>query len=86
MLEETGDQALRRERVLWILPAGSRRLLAAMVIGGSLVLAVMSDEVNPPPPGAIPILRIDPNTAPPQVLGALPRVGPASRSPNGPGP
>jgi competence protein ComEA len=35
--------------------------------------------VAPPQDGAIssaPILMVDPNTAPPEVLGALPRIGP----------
>ena len=36
--------------------------------------------VAPPPVGPIsrvPTLQVDPNTAPPEVLGALPRIGPS---------
>jgi competence protein ComEA len=79
-LEEKGDHALRRRRVLWIWPAGARGVLAAMVIAAALLLAVAEGGVNPSPGAALvaaPTLRVDPNTAPPQVLGALPRLGPA---------
>ncbi|HKI17503.1 MAG TPA: helix-hairpin-helix domain-containing protein, partial [Isosphaeraceae bacterium] len=62
-----------------IWPVGPRRVLAATVIAAALGLAVESRAVDPPPGDGIvaaPKLKLDPNTAPPQVLGALPQVGP----------
>jgi len=44
--------------------------LAAM----GLLAGPRPGEGFPPPP---PVLIVDPNTAPPQVLGALPKLGPA---------
>ena len=64
--------------VQWILPAGARVLLAAIVIAIALGLAFVGDSV----PGsssrafvAAPGLLIDLNTAPPPVLETLPHVG-----------
>src|SRR4051812_2788583 len=57
--------------------SGPVRVLLAVVAGGLalVVLAKATPEVSPPPP--VPDLVIDPNTAPPGVLLALPRLGPA---------
>jgi len=74
-----GDHASRSEAVPPIWPVGPRRVLAATVIAAALGLAVESRAVDPPPGDGIvaaPKLKLDPNTAPPQVLGALPQVGP----------
>jgi hypothetical protein len=79
-LDEEGDHAPLREAGSWIWPVGPRRVLAALVIAAALGLAVGSRAVDPPPGDEIvvaPKLKLDPNTAPPQVLGALPHVGPA---------
>ena len=58
---------------------GTRRVLAAMVFAAALMLGIASRSAVPPvgkenlrPPE----LRLDPNTAPPEVLAALPHVGP----------
>jgi len=72
-------QAPGREPVSPVWPAGPRGVLAATVIAVALGLAVGSRGVDPPPGDgivAVPKLRLDPNTAPAQVLGALPQVGP----------
>jgi len=71
--------APRREAGSPFWPAGPRGVLAATVIAAALGLAVESRGVGPPPGDGIvaaPKLQLDPNTAPPQVLGALPQVGP----------
>jgi hypothetical protein len=64
--------------VQWILPAGSRGLLAASVMGVAMGLACTSYSVPGSAGGAIvavPDLLIDLNTAPPPVLETLPHVG-----------
>ena len=75
-VDETGDRAREHAHVPWIWPAGTRRLLAGTVIAAALLLAAQGGGANPGP-AAAPILRVDLNTAPPQVLSALPHVGPA---------
>jgi hypothetical protein len=52
--------------------------LAGTVIAAAAGLAVGTRGVDPPRGalnGAAPKLKLDPNNAPPQVLGALPQVG-----------
>ncbi len=63
-----------------IWPVGTRRVLAATVIAAALGLAVGSAGVDPAPDAGLPVartLKLDPNTAPSQVLGVLPQFGPA---------
>jgi len=58
---------------------GTRRVLAAVVFVAALGLGMASRSVAPPPAKEnrrAPELRLDPNTAPPEVLAALPHVGP----------
>ena len=57
----------------WSRPVG-RVLSTAVVFGGLMILAGLPPSRPAPKP---PPLRIDPNTAPVQVLLALPRIGPA---------
>jgi len=73
------DGARRREGGSPIWPAGPRGVLAAAVIAAALGLALGSRGAEPPHDGivAAPKLKLDPNTAPGQVLGALPQVGPS---------
>jgi hypothetical protein len=64
--------------VQWILPAGARGLLAAIVIAIALGLAFVGYSVPDSSNGAIvaaPGLLIDLNTAPAPVLETLPHVG-----------
>jgi len=73
------DHGSWREAVTPIWPVGPRVVLAATVIAAALGLAVGSRGVDPPPFDGIvaaPKLKLDPNTAPPEVLGTLPQVGP----------
>ncbi len=66
-----------RGGIHWLWPAGTRGLLAAMVIAAALGLAVASESV--PEPGAeivkAPHLLLDLNTVPARVLETLPHVG-----------
>ncbi|MFI5455892.1 MAG: ComEA family DNA-binding protein [Isosphaerales bacterium] len=77
--DRESEDGSRREAVTPIWPVGPRVVLAATVIAAALGLAVGSRGVDPPPVDGIvaaPKLKLDPNTAPPQVLGTLPQVGP----------
>jgi competence protein ComEA len=61
-------------------PAGSRGVLGALAAVCAVGLMMASGAVGPSRQSAgfvAPELRLDPNTAPSQVLGALPNVGPA---------
>jgi len=66
-----------RPEMRWILPAGTRRVLATVVITAALGLGVSSAAL--PRTGAsivpAPDLKVDINTVPPHVLGTLPHVG-----------
>jgi competence protein ComEA len=69
----------RREAVTWPWPVGARRVLAGAVILAVMGLAVASRGERSSSGGTsavTPELVVDPNTAPPRVLTALPRVGP----------
>jgi hypothetical protein len=58
---------------------GQRALLTALLTAAAMWLAHASRAVDLAPGDSIvvaPTLKLDPNTAPSQVLGALPRVGP----------
>jgi competence protein ComEA len=61
-------------------PVGVRGLLTVLAIIAALALRAANRGVGPGSRGAYrvaPVLVIDPNTAPPAVLGALPHVGPS---------
>jgi hypothetical protein len=63
---------------LW--PLGARGLLIVLALIAALGLRFVSHSLGAAPRRAYqiaPVLVIDPNTAPPSVLGALPHVGPA---------
>jgi hypothetical protein len=73
------EAALQPDSRFAIWPTGPRCVLAALAIAAALLLAWGSRAVNPSAGDSIvaaPRLRLDPNTAPEQVLGALPEVGP----------
>jgi Helix-hairpin-helix motif len=58
---------------------GTRRVVAAVVFAAALGLGIASRSAAPGPAREnlrAPELRLDPNTAPPEVLAALPHVGP----------
>src|SRR5262249_37303856 len=58
---------------------GQRVFLTFAVLIAALALALASPGVDTAPGDptvAAPRLQLDPNTAPPEVLGALPQVGP----------
>jgi type II secretory pathway component PulK len=66
------------EGYLW--PAGSRAVLGGLTVAAALwlLLASRSDQVRPAERSApLPKLVVDANTAPREVLAALPSVGPA---------
>jgi competence protein ComEA len=68
------------DQVRWIWPAGARGVLAVTACAFALWLATASGGGRPSEGVAIvaaPTLRLDANSAPPQVLGALPHLGPA---------
>ena len=72
------DARSGRMVVQWILPAGARGLLAAIVIAIALALAFVGYSVPDSSNGAMvaaPGLLIELNTAPPPVLETLPHVG-----------
>ena len=65
--------------VPWSWPRGARVLLGILSMVVSMVLTIVSRDVRPSdePLPAIPDLVLDPNTAPPRALTALPHIGPA---------
>lgn len=63
-------------RVRWGWSTRAHVLLALAAIGGGAWLFVLDPAERGPTPAA-PTLVADPNTAPRQVLGALPKIGPA---------
>jgi type II secretory pathway component PulK len=65
--------------VPWSWPAGARGLLASLAIVAALGLRFASRDVRSSlePIAIAPELVLDPNTAPPRVLAALPNFGPA---------
>jgi hypothetical protein len=71
------DPASRREIMHWNWPIEARRVLAAAAIVGALGLAVASRSVPRSSEGIVeaPVLSLDVNTVPPQVLEILPHVG-----------
>jgi competence protein ComEA len=80
VLEERGDHRLSWNRAPWIWPVGARGVLAGVACAAAFWLAMAGGEADRSSgvqTMAVPTLRIDANTAPPQVLGALPHVGPA---------
>lgn len=60
----------------WGWSAPARVVLIVMAFAGAVGLGVVSPR-EAPRDSALPELVVDPNTAPPAVLGALPRLGPA---------
>ena len=76
---ERGDHPQASDPAPWIWPAGARGVLAGLASASALLLALFAGEAErtgAATTGA-PTLRLDPNTAPPQVLGALPHLGPS---------
>jgi len=63
-------------RILWGWTGPIRGLLAAGSLAVAIGLGLASGRAEGPGPG-LPVLIVDPNTAPPGVLLALPRLGPA---------
>jgi DNA uptake protein ComE-like DNA-binding protein len=60
-------------------PEGTRRVLAAAVFAAALAIGIANRSTAPSPGQEnlrVPELRLDPNAAPPEVLAALPHVGP----------
>jgi Helix-hairpin-helix motif len=76
-IQHVGDPASCREVMRWVWPAGTRGVLAVLVIAAALGLVGASQSL--PGVGApivpAPDLRIDVNTVPPTVLGTLPHFG-----------
>jgi competence protein ComEA len=74
------ENTLRREAVTWPWPVGARGVLAAAVIFAAMGMAMSNRFDRSSSDGAFiaaPDLVVDPNTAPAQVLTALPHIGPA---------
>jgi competence protein ComEA len=66
--------------VSWTWPARARVLLAFVVLSSGVALRVASDSLGTGRQRTcrvVPVLVIDPNTAPASVLEALPHVGPS---------
>src|SRR5271166_1643478 len=66
--------------VSWTWPARARALLAFVVLISGVVLRMASDSLGTGLQRTcrvVPVLVIDPNTAPPSVLEALPHMGPS---------
>jgi hypothetical protein len=76
-VEQGGDHASRREVIGWIWPAGTRGVLAAVVIASALGLGLAGETLPGPDQNIVPApdLRLDVNTVPAQVLETLPHVG-----------
>src|SRR5438874_663438 len=68
-----------RPVVPWSWPAGARGLLAGCAIIAAMGLEVASRDVPSTSESivGVPDLALDPNTAPPRALTALPHIGPA---------
>lgn len=58
----------------WTTPA--RGVLTVLAVTGAIGLLVIAPR-NGQPAALVPELVVDPNTAPPAVLGALPKLGPS---------
>jgi competence protein ComEA len=74
------DDAPNRARVSPVWPVGQRVVLTAAVLAAALALVVAGRSADRAQGDAIEsaiVLKLDPNSAPPQVLGALPHVGPS---------
>jgi competence protein ComEA len=63
-------------RSLWGWSVPVRRLLAASAVAPALVLLLLGVPAGEPAAAVAPALVVDANTAPPQVITALPRIGP----------
>jgi competence protein ComEA len=77
---EPTQQACHDRPVHWFWSAGSRGALGAAAVATTVILAAASGNFGTGgngPPLVAPELVLDPNTAPAQVLTALPTVGPA---------
>jgi competence protein ComEA len=68
--------SLESRDALWGWTAPVRVLLACVGFGLSCWLLIASGDPTEAPAGAMPVLVVDPNTAPAAVLSALPRLGP----------
>lgn len=64
-----------KRRSLWGWTVPARRVLAISLCGGAFVLIRVSP--GEPGPRVEPVLIVDVNADPPEVLTALPRLGPA---------
>jgi len=60
----------------WGWNSSARGLLAVILVPLTIALFAVAPDSRPPVI-EVPSLVVDPNTAPPEVLGALPRMGPA---------
>jgi competence protein ComEA len=76
-LDQASAPAAHAERLcLW--PMSVRVLLIVVTMIGAVGLRMASLRLGCEPGGpfrAVPVLLVDPNSAPPEVLGALPHVG-----------
>jgi hypothetical protein len=80
---ESNPPLERRSSVVpWSWPAGARILLASLAMAVAWGLSSASRDVrrSSEPIAGPPELVLDPNTAPPQALAALPHIGPALAS------
>src|SRR5271165_490119 len=78
--QSTGQRGGACTVVSWTWPARARVLLAIVVLIAGVALRVASDSlgtVRQRTCRVVPVLVIDPNTAPASVLEALPHVGPS---------
>lgn len=80
---ESGPPTERRGSVVpWSWPTGARVLLASLAMAVALGLTTASRDIrtSTEPIAAPPELVLDPNSAPPRALAALPHIGPALAS------
>lgn len=54
-----------------------RGLLAVVVLVSAVSLRLTSNQQSAPASPLLPVLQVDPSTAPPHVLEALPQIGPS---------